>query len=162
MAVAYPDALGLAVVLIMYFLMVLANTAGFSYSCWNEPAPNDAADRFAVLSLLALAISVVLVGYVVYGAFCVMFLGRPIHPETLTMAFRSAAERAGVPRVRLHDLRHTHATLLLADGVPAKVVQERLGHSSISITLDLYGHVTAELEQHAADRIEAIVKAPGV
>lgn len=66
--------LGLAVVLIMYFLMVLANTAGFSYSFWNEPAPNDAADRFAVLSLLALAISVVLVGYVVYGAFCVMFL----------------------------------------------------------------------------------------
>ena len=66
-------------------------------------------------------------------------LGRPIHPETLTIAFRSAAERSGVPRVRLHDLRHTHATLLLADGVPAKVVQERLGHSSISITLDLYG-----------------------
>jgi phosphoglycerol transferase MdoB-like AlkP superfamily enzyme len=66
--------LGLAVVLIMYFLMVLANTAGFSYRFWNEPAPNDAADRFAVLSLLALAISVVLVGYVVYGAFCVMFL----------------------------------------------------------------------------------------
>lgn len=66
--------LGLAVVLVMYFLMVLANTAGFSYSFWNEPAPNDAADRFAVLSLLALALSVVLVGYVVYGAFCVMFL----------------------------------------------------------------------------------------
>jgi integrase len=62
-----------------------------------------------------------------------------------------------VPRIRLHDLRHTHATLLLADGLPAKVVQERLGHTSISTTLDLYGHVTAELEQQAADRIASIL-----
>lgn len=86
-------------------------------------------------------------------------LGRSIHPETLTKAFARAVKGAGVPSIRLHDLRHTHATLLLADGVAAKVVQERLGHSSISVTLDLYGHVTAELEQAAADRIGSILGA---
>ena len=90
--------LGLTVVLIMYFLMVLANSAGFSYSFWNEPAPNDAADRFAVLSLLALAISVVLVGYVVYGAFCVMFLearrGRTSSPFTVLRRSLGPALRA--------------------------------------------------------------------
>lgn len=86
-------------------------------------------------------------------------LGRAVHPETLTKAFAHAVKRAGLPLIRLHDLRHTHATLLLADGVAAKVVQERLGHSSISVTLDLYGHVTAELEQQAADRIANILGA---
>ena len=66
--------IGLVVVLAMYFMMVFANTAEFAYSFWNEPPPTDAADRFAVLSLLALAAAVVLVGYVIYGAYCVMFL----------------------------------------------------------------------------------------
>jgi integrase len=80
-------------------------------------------------------------------------IGRPVHPETLTKSFNAAVASSGLPRIRLHDLRHTHATLLLADGVAAKVVQERLGHSSISVTLDLYGHVTAELEQEAALRM---------
>ncbi len=66
--------LALGVVLVLYFLMVLANSAGFAYSFWNEPPPNAAADRFAVLSLLALAISVLSVGHLVFGAYCVMFL----------------------------------------------------------------------------------------
>jgi hypothetical protein len=78
--------IGLAVVLVMYFLMVLANTAGFASSFWNEPPPNDAADRFAVLSLLALGVSVVFVGYVVYGAYCIMLLDSHCGRTTSTLA----------------------------------------------------------------------------
>jgi integrase len=64
-------------------------------------------------------------------------------------------ERANVPRIRFHDLRHTHATLLLQEGVNVKVVSERLGHANISITLDTYSHVLPSMQQHAADRIDA-------
>jgi integrase len=64
---------------------------------------------------------------------------------------------AGLPKIRLHDLRHTAATLLLAAGKPAKVVSERLGHSGTAITQDLYQHVTPELEQDAAATAGAAV-----
>jgi Na+-transporting methylmalonyl-CoA/oxaloacetate decarboxylase gamma subunit len=64
--------LALGVVLVLYFLMVLANSAGFANSFWNEPPPNAAADRFTVLSLLALAISVLSVGHLVFWPYCVM------------------------------------------------------------------------------------------
>ena len=61
----------------------------------------------------------------------------------------------GVPRVRFHDLRHSHATRLLFAGVHPKVAQERLGHSTISTTLDLYSHVSATMQEDAAARIDA-------
>ena len=61
---------------------------------------------------------------------------------------------AGLPRVRFHDLRHTHASLLLAQGVHPKVVQERLGHSQVSVTLDIYSHVAPSLQAAAAERID--------
>ena len=64
---------------------------------------------------------------------------------------------SGLPRIRFHDLRHTHATLGLAAGIHPKVMSERLGHSSISITLDTYSHAVPALQKDAADRIAALV-----
>lgn len=70
-----------------------------------------------------------------------------------------------MPKVRFHDLRHTHATELLRAGVHPKVCQERLGHATISTTLDLYGHVTGTMQEDAAERLNialgnAISRAP--
>lgn len=76
--------------------------------------------------------------------------GSPLDPGELTKRFQRHLEKAGLPKVRLHDLRHTHASLLLARGVHPKVVQERLGHSSITMTLDLYSHLTPGLQEAAA------------
>lgn len=73
---------------------------------------------------------------------------------------RRAVERSGVPRIRLHDLRHTHATLLLAAGLNAKVVSERLGHSSVSFTLDTYAHVIPGMQPDAAERFMGLVFGP--
>jgi len=77
--------------------------------------------------------------------------GSPLDPKEFTKRFQRLCEKAGLPRIRLHDLRHTHASLLLKKNIHPKVVQERLGHSSINITLDLYSHVTPSLQQEAAD-----------
>jgi integrase len=63
-----------------------------------------------------------------------------------------------LPVIRLHDLRHTHATLLLADGVPVKVVSERLGHASATITLTVYQHVHPGMGRQAADRFAALLE----
>ncbi|MDP9364334.1 MAG: tyrosine-type recombinase/integrase, partial [Chloroflexota bacterium] len=68
------------------------------------------------------------------------------------------AAAAGVPVLRFHDLRHTGATLLIANGVPAKVVAERLGHASIAITLDLYAHVQEGMQRDAAARLEGLLR----
>jgi integrase len=83
--------------------------------------------------------------------------GTPIHPERFSDWFAQHTARAGVRRIRLHDLRHTHATLALGAGVYPKEVSERLGHSNVSITLDLYSHVTETMQQDAAERIAALV-----
>ena len=64
---------------------------------------------------------------------------------------------AGLPQIRFHDLRHTHASLLLAAGVHPKVVQERLEHSTITITLDLYSHVAPGKQEDAAAKVGALV-----
>lgn len=81
--------------------------------------------------------------------------GTPIWPRTFSRAFRAAAGAAGLHRIRLHDLRHTHATLALESGVHPLVVSERLGHSKVSITLDTYSHVTPALAEDAAATIAA-------
>ena len=81
-------------------------------------------------------------------------VGRPLHPSAVSHAFRAAADSLGLSGVRLHDLRHTAATLLLGAGVPLKVVSETLGHSSIAITADVYAHVTPELRREAADAMD--------
>ncbi len=71
--------------------------------------------------------------------------------------FKPLLRRAGLPAIRFHDLRHTSATLLLAQGVHPKVVQERLGHSQISITLDIYSHVLPSMQTDAASRLDAML-----
>ena len=81
-------------------------------------------------------------------------VGTPIHPRNDYRAFRRLIDRAGVRRVRLHDLRHTAASMLLAEGVAARVVMEILGHSQVSITLNTYTHVDPELNREAAERLE--------
>lgn len=71
---------------------------------------------------------------------------------------RDALAEAELPTIRFHDLRHTAATLLLAEGVHPKVVQERLGHSSIQLTLDTYSHVLPTLQEDAAGRLDRLLK----
>ncbi len=78
--------------------------------------------------------------------------GEPIHPEQLSRLFRRHVAAVGLPPIRLHDLRHTHASLLTAAGVHPKVVQERLGRHSSAFTMDTYAHVGAGLQAQAAAR----------
>jgi integrase len=70
--------------------------------------------------------------------------------------FRPLLERAGLPRRRFHDLRHTSASLLLGLGVHQKVIQERLGHSTISVTMDTYGHIGPTLQREAAAKLDGL------
>lgn len=83
--------------------------------------------------------------------------GGHVDPMAVTQQFRALVRAAPVPVIRLHDLRHTHASLLLADGVPIKVVSERLGHTTIAMTLDVYGHLLPGMDAEAADRFDAIL-----
>lgn len=76
--------------------------------------------------------------------------GTALHPQSLRHQLARLAKAAGVPAIRVHDLRHTAATHLLARGVPVKVVQEMLGHASATITQDLYGHVLPHMQDSAA------------
>ena len=87
--------------------------------------------------------------------------GTPLDPSTVSHAFNKVIRRAGLPHIRLHDLRHTHASLLLQAGVHPKVVQERLGHSSIRVTLDTYSHVMGGLQEVAAQRFDDFLSAKG-
>jgi integrase len=83
--------------------------------------------------------------------------GRPLNPDTITQWFVRTVRRSGLPRLRLHDLRHTHATHLLAAGVGIKIVSERLGHASVAFTLDVYGHVMPGQQASAAAAAAALV-----
>lgn len=77
--------------------------------------------------------------------------------------FLRLLREAGLPRVRFHDLRHTAATLLLSQGINVKVVSEMLGHSNVSITLNVYGHVLPHMQQQAADTMDRLLwGTPGV
>jgi len=83
--------------------------------------------------------------------------GKPLLPDSITQAWRNLSHRCGLKGIRLHDARHTHASLMLKQGVHPKIVQERLGHASISITLDTYSHVAPGLQQAAATRFDDII-----
>lgn len=85
-------------------------------------------------------------------------LGQPYEPGQVSRAFPKLLERAGLRRIRFHDLRHTTATMLLSAGIHAKVVSERLGHATINITLDTYSHVLPDLQEEAAAAMDAVLK----
>ncbi|OES45621.1 tyrosine-type recombinase/integrase [Domibacillus iocasae] len=82
--------------------------------------------------------------------------GYPHLPQTFLKYFIEFTEKHGLKRIRFHDLRHTHASLLLSNGVNIKVIQERLGHSTITLTMDTYSHLTKENEQEAVTKLMSI------
>jgi integrase len=84
-------------------------------------------------------------------------IGTPLDQRNAFRLFQEALQRAGLPHIRFHDLRHTCASLLLAQGVHPRVVMETLGHSQISLTMDTYSHVIPALQRDAADRMEALL-----
>jgi integrase len=77
-------------------------------------------------------------------------IGTPVNPNNVTRSYDRLVILSGVPRIRVHDMRHTAATLLLRDGNHAKLVSERLGHATIAITLDTYSHVLPDMQDEAA------------
>jgi integrase len=83
--------------------------------------------------------------------------GNPLNPNAVTLAFKRIIRKAGLKHIRLRDLRHTHATLMLKAGIHPKIVSERLGHSNIGITLDTYSHVLPGLQEAAAERFDKIL-----
>lgn len=84
--------------------------------------------------------------------------GTPLLPNSITHAWGKLVKRTGLKYIRLHDARHTHASLMLKQGVHPKIVQERLGHASIQITLDTYSHVAPGLQEAAAARFDEVFK----
>ena len=85
--------------------------------------------------------------------------GTPINPNNVTRAYNRIVMLAGVPRIRVHDLRHTAATMMLRAGTPPKIVSERLGHASVGITMDLYSHVMPDMQDVAAEAMSKLLAA---
>ncbi len=84
--------------------------------------------------------------------------GSPLDPHVVSHAFAKILRKAGLPHIRFHDLRHSHASLLLKSGVHPKIVSERLGHANIGITLDTYSHVLPGLQKAAAERFDEVLE----
>jgi integrase len=84
-------------------------------------------------------------------------IGRPIDPRNATRLFCALLAATDLPAIRFHDLRHTAATLLLAQGVDPRTIMETLGHSQISLTLNTYSHVLPALQEEAAAKMDAIL-----
>ena len=87
--------------------------------------------------------------------------GRPMNSDYLAREFKRLLSEAGLPQMRLYDLRHTAATLALTAGVPAKVVSEQLGHASSAFTLDVYAHVLPHMQSEAAIRVATLLGMDG-
>jgi integrase len=83
--------------------------------------------------------------------------GEELRPDGVTKVFDRAVREAGLPKIRFHDLRHLHASLLIAAGVPLAIVSKRLGHSTIAITVDLYGHLLRDANRDAATAAAAML-----
>jgi integrase len=101
-------------------------------------------------SLLSLGVRLDADGFVVAQAD-----GSSYDPDSISKEWRLRIIKSGLPRIRFHDLRHTHATHMLASGVHPKVASERLGHSRVGITLDLYSHVTEGMQADAVTLVDA-------
>jgi integrase len=82
-----------------------------------------------------------------------------LKPTSLTHEWTRVSAKTGLPRIRFHDLRHTHATALLANNVNPKIASERLGHSKVGITLDLYSHVLPGMQEDAVSRVDDAYRA---
>jgi integrase len=85
-------------------------------------------------------------------------IGTPLEPRNVTRQFKALLKAAKLPDMRLHDLRHSCATLLLAQGVNPRVVTETLGHFQVSLTLNTYSHVLPALQRDAAARMNAVLE----
>ncbi len=83
--------------------------------------------------------------------------GQPLHPDTITGLFHRHAAAAGLQKIRLHDVRHSHATAALRAGVSPKVLSERLGHSTVAFTLQTYTHVIPKMDEQAAAEAAAFI-----
>ncbi|GLH97125.1 site-specific integrase [Phytohabitans aurantiacus] len=87
--------------------------------------------------------------------------GRPIHADTITRRFNRLVDRAGVPRIRLHDVRHTYATMSLDAGVEPKVVSDRIGHANMAYTLSIYTHRSTGRDRSAAEKVADLIFSSG-
>ena len=87
--------------------------------------------------------------------------GRQVHPDVIRQRFNRAVAKAGLPPIRLHDVRHCYATAALASGISPKIVSERLGHASVAFTLSVYGHMIPGLDREAADQVAAMILGHG-
>ena len=85
--------------------------------------------------------------------------GGPISPDSVNNMLKRMLERAGIPKVRFHDLHHSYAVVAIKSGDDIKTVQENLGHATAAFTLDVYGHVTEKMKQESAARMEMFIKA---
>ncbi len=94
---------------------------------------------------------------VTFDIFCSVY-GGFFNPAKVLELFQKILKDAGLPHMRFHDLRHSATTILLVAGVHPKVVQERLGHSTIAMTMDIYSHVLPSMQQEAAEKIDDMFK----
>ena len=85
--------------------------------------------------------------------------GKPWEPDAVSRGFARLIKKYGLPDIRFHDLRHSHATQLLKQGVHPKVVSERLGHSTVGLTLDVYSHVLPNIQEKAARKLDTALRA---
>jgi|TARA_B100000315_G_C14351630_1_gene484282 integrase len=86
--------------------------------------------------------------------------GTPLDPERVSKEFSKVVKTAKIPKIRFHDLRHTHASLMLKAGVGPKAISELLGHASISITMDVYAHLIPGIQEEAAQKFSNLLAAP--
>ncbi len=86
--------------------------------------------------------------------------GRPVHPDTIRERFARLIAACGLPRIRLHDVRHSYATAALRAGINPKIVSHRIGHSSAAFTLNVYSHVTPGMDRSAASEVAELLLAP--
>ncbi len=96
-------------------------------------------------------------GYEDHGLVFCRENGTPVRPDTLTRQFRCLATGAGLAPLRVHDLRHTYATIALTAGTHPKVVADRLGHATIAVTLDTYSHVIPTLQEQTANELASLI-----
>ncbi len=89
------------------------------------------------------------------------YLGGHTPVNTLTKQYHKLLQECGLPQIHIHDLRHSASGLLLSMGVPMKVIQEILGHSSISITMNLYGHVADGMQDAAMEKMNSLFRKEG-